>query len=124
LPPGKGFFFYNPATSTNFTFVGEVIPAPGTTNNLALPAGYAMIGSPLPAGAANITAAPVSLPLIPDMQILKWTGAGYSFAKYDSFVLDWVDANSNPTTAPSYDVGTGFFLYNPSGATTWPQSLP
>src|SRR6266700_1270057 len=51
LPPGKGFFFNNPNGPTNGTFVGQVVPSPGAANanQLALPTGYSLIGSPLPA---------------------------------------------------------------------------
>ena len=41
LPPGRGFFFFNPnATVTNFTFVGEVIPGPSSTNYFSPASGY------------------------------------------------------------------------------------
>ena len=122
LPPGKGFFFFNPFASTTVTFVGQVVPGPGVTNSLAIPSGYSLIGSPLPASVTDITAAPVSLPKIDGMQILKWTGAGYSYAAYDSGA--WVDSQFNTIPAPGLNVGQGFFLFNPFAATTWPQSLP
>jgi hypothetical protein len=124
LPPGKGFFLYNPGAAITQTFVGEVVPAPGTTNALALPTGYSLVGSVLPASATPITAAPVSLPVIDGMQLLQWNGNSYVYSSYDSGFGGWIDINFNPKTAPNYTVGQGFFLYNPGTPTTWPQSLP
>lgn len=124
LPPGKGFFFFNPGAATTFTFVGEVVPAPGATNSLALPAGYSLIGSPLPASGTSITAAPISMPEILDMTVLSWTGAGYSTRVFDGFSGSWVDGNGNPAAVPSYNVGQGFFLFNPGAPAAWKQNLP
>src|SRR6516164_4827304 len=76
LPPGKGFAFFNPGPATTLTFTGRQVPAAGTTNSLALPTGWSLLGSPLPATVTNITSAPVSLPIIDGMQILTWTGTG------------------------------------------------
>ena len=124
LPPGKAFFFFNPGAAYTQTFVGQVVPGPSTTNNLALPAGYSMVGSPLPASATAITAAPVSLPQIDGMVILQWNGSGYVYSSYDTGFGGWVDANFQSKAAPGYNVGSGFFFFNPGAPTTWPQSLP
>ena len=124
LPPGKGFFLLNPGAATTVTFVGQVVPGPATTNNLALPSGYSLIGSALPATVTDISAAPVSLPKIDGMQILQWNGSGYVYSSYDTGFGGWVDINFASKPAPGYSVGTGFFLLNPGAATTWPQSLP
>ena len=123
LPPGKGFFFFNPGPATNITFTGLIVPSPGTTNRVTLLPGYSLVGSPLPATVANITSAPVSVPLIDDMQILTWNGTNYVFSSYDSALGGWVDANFRPTAAPSYKLGQGFFIFNPGPAVTWAQSL-
>jgi hypothetical protein len=124
LPPGTGFFFFNPNSATNITFVGQVVPGPSSTNSLALPAGYSLVGSPLPANVTNISSAPVSLPLITGMQILTWNGTGYVGSLYDPTTIGWQDINGNPQPAPTYSIGEGFFFFNPNAATTWPQSLP
>ena len=124
LPPGKGFFFYNPGAATTVTFVGEVVPAPGVTNSLALPAGYSLVGSALPASVTAISAAPVRLPIVDGFQMLQWGGTGYIYSSYDSGFGGWVDANFQPKTEPGYTIGTGFFFYNPGAATTWQQWLP
>jgi hypothetical protein len=62
LPPGQGFFFFNPVAATNVTFVGQVVPNPGATNQIPLAAGYNLVGSAIPATVTAITNAPVSLP--------------------------------------------------------------
>jgi len=131
LPPGVGFFFFNPgATATNVTFVGQVVPGPSSTNNLTVAAGYSMIGSPLPANVTNISSAPVSLPLLNGMLVLTWDNVNskYVYAQYDATLgigNGWVDANLNAISAPGYSIGQGFFYFNPqSGNATWSQSLP
>src|SRR5215467_9799094 len=47
LPPGKGFFFFNPLpAATNITFIGDVVPGPGCTNCcLPLSPGFSIISS-------------------------------------------------------------------------------
>lgn len=124
LPPGKGFFFFNPLAQYTNTWVGEVVPAPGVTNTLSLPSGYSLVGSVLPASAAQVTAAPIRLPQIDGMVLLGWTGTAYTYASYDSGLGGWIDVNFNPTTEPGYTVGNGFFYFNPVGATPWQQWLP
>jgi hypothetical protein len=126
LPPGVGFFFKNPNAATNITFVGQVVPGPGTTNSVPLAAGYSMIGSALPANVTDITAAPVSLPLIDGMQILTFNSATstYKSASYLTAFGGWVDDSLNPVPAPSYSIGEGFFFKNPNAASSWKQSLP
>jgi len=124
LPPGTGFFFFNPGAATNITFVGQVVPGPSSTNTVNLPAGYSLLGSPLPANVADISAAPVSLPLINSLQILTWNGSGYVYSSYDTGFGGWIDANFAPKTAPGYSIGQGFFFFNPGAPSAWKQSLP
>jgi hypothetical protein len=127
LPPGKGFFFFNPApTATNVTFVGEVVPGPSSTNTLSLPPGFSLVGSPLPANVAQITNAPVSLPVLDGMLILQWTGTKYAQVGFDSGFGGWVGADgTTPAAAPPYTIGSGFFFFNPQPtAANWNQSLP
>jgi hypothetical protein len=133
LPPGKGFFFYNPGAATTVTFVGQVVPSPGVTNAMSLPSGYSMISTPMPVsgtlGTVTTTGNPpvpggVNMPIIDGEVILKWNGAGYNYIGYDSGNGGWVDANSNPIAAPSVNAGVGFFFYNPGAAAPWLQALP
>lgn len=124
LPPGKGFFFFNPGATYTNTWVGEVVPASGVTNTLTLPSGYSLVGSTLPAGATDISAAPVSLPLIDSSVVLKWNGSAFVYYGYDSGFGGWIDGGFNPITAPSYNVGDGFFYFNPGAGAPWKQYLP
>jgi hypothetical protein len=123
----KAFFFFNPnPTSTNFTFIGQVVPAPTSTNCLSLPPGWDMIGSPLPASVNEITNAPVSLPLLDGMIILEWDGSKYVETMFDRSAGGWVQADDvTPSVAPPYRIGQGFFLFEPSlAAIMWCQGLP
>jgi hypothetical protein len=124
LPPGKGFFFLNPLAATNVTFVGQVVPGPTSTNTLQVPAGYSLLGSPLPASVAAITNAPVSLPVADGNVILTWGGKSYVYSGLDSAFNGWVDANNNPSTAPALAIGQGFFYLNSGTPFSWSQSLP
>ena len=124
LPPGKGFFLFNPDYVATQTFVGEVTPAPCTTNTIPLPSGYSLVGSPLPADVYPIEAAPVSLPLIEGMQNLWWQGLDYDFDTWDSGFGGWVGCGFLPTKPPGYSVGQGFFFYNPGPAAGWSEALP
>jgi hypothetical protein len=129
LPPGKGFFFFNPATTaTNFTFVGQVVPGPGSSNTIPLTPGYSLVGSALPAAVPVITNSPVSLPTILGMYILQWSNGKYTQTIYDTTVAGgpWVQADdTTPTTAPGYSIGSGVFIFNPNTTTVnWTQSLP
>ena len=110
---------------TNLIFTGLIVPSPGTTNSINLPSGYSLIGSPLPATVAQITNAPVSLPVLDGMLILQWDGSNYVQTGFDSGFGGWVAADGHtPNVAPSYRVGQGFFFFNPGPAKTWQQSLP
>jgi hypothetical protein len=127
LPPGTGFFFFNPATTaTNITFVGQVVPGPSSTNSLSLAPGFNLIGSPLPATVNQITNPPVSLPVLDGMLILTWNGKGYAQTGFDSGFGGWVGADGQtPSAAPPYAIGQGFFFFNPqTTAAKWNQSLP
>jgi hypothetical protein len=127
LPPGKGFFFFNPnRTATNFAFMGKVVPGPGTTNCMVLNPGYSLIGSSLPGAINQITSAPVSLPIIDGMYIFQWNGSTYEITIYDSTAGGWVQADdTTPSFAPPYVIGQGFFLFNSHvTANVWCQTLP
>ena len=106
------------------TYVGTVVPAPSVTNNLSLPPGYSLAGSPMPVGGA-ITASPVKLPLIDGMVVLQWNGVGYVYSGFDSGFGGWIDSGFSPVPEPVYTVASGFFYFNPGATSTnWSQSLP
>jgi hypothetical protein len=126
LPPGKGFFFFNPLGATNVTFVGQVVPNPGSTNSINLASGYSLVGSAIPATVTSITNAPVSLPVIDGMILLQWDASKQKYVQtgFDSGFGGWVDANDNPSAAPPLAIGQGFFFFNPLAAQNWNQALP
>ncbi len=122
VPPGRGFFFFNPNPAFTNTFVGSVVPSPGATNTLSLPPGYSLVGSVLPvAGAA--TAAPVGVPAIDACIIVTFDGIAY-----DSRYLDtgaWLkSSDDSPTSDHNLTVGQGFFYFNPGLAAPWTHTLP
>jgi hypothetical protein len=124
LPPGKGFFLYNPGAQTNITFTGQIVPGPASTNIITLPPGYSLVGSRLPANVTNITSSPVNLPLIDGMLILRWNVTNYIMFAYDKAFGGWIDGDFNYQPAPAYNLGEGFFFFNPGHAVDWVQSLP
>jgi hypothetical protein len=124
LPPGRGFFFFNPGPSTNIVFEGRITPSPGGSNSIPLATGYSLVGSVLPASVTNIAIAPINLPLIDGMIILTWNGTGYVYSLFDSGLGGWTDSSLRPTLAPAYSLGQGFFIFNPGPPVTWVQSLP
>lgn len=126
VPPGVGFFLNPPAGATN-TFVGETVPAPGTTNTLNIPSGNQLIASPLPVGGA-VTNSGWSFPTTDGALVSKWTGSSFNVWTYDSTVGiaadNWYsDDGFTPKAAPAFNVGEGFF-YNAPAAGQWKQSLP
>jgi hypothetical protein len=122
LPPGRGFFFFNPGTAYTNTWVGTVVPDPGVTNSLSLPPGFSLVGSVMPVAATDITAAPVSLPAIDACIVSTFNGVAYDTRTLDTGV--WYDNAFNAVAAPSYTVGKGFFYFNPGATAPWKQSLP
>jgi hypothetical protein len=152
LPPGTGFFIQNQGPAGVNTFVGSVIPAPGTTNDLSVPFGNTLVGSPLPVAGALDTA--FQFPLAPlndggtiaagklsGFSILTWTGAAYKSVFYE---CDYTSNNLGPNAAhpagptngwatdafgttaaaaPTIGVGQGFFIQNQGPVGTWAQTL-
>jgi hypothetical protein len=152
LPPGLGFFINNAGLAGTNTFVGNVRPAPGTTNTIAVVLGNAAYGSALPVAGqiANNDGSPnpFQLPLSPlnntysqpagtvnSFTILTWNGNGYNHVYYEN---DFTSANtagvvtngwgtdSNPSgqaVPPTIAVGQGFFINNAGLAGSWAQTL-
>jgi hypothetical protein len=123
VTPGNGFFFYNPGAAYTNTWVGEVRPAPGTTNTMSMPSGYSLVGSVMPVAGANIGAAPVGLPTPDGCIVSTFNGVAYDQRTLDG--SDWLSLPSFAiTTAPGHVVGRGFFFFNPGSAVNWNQTLP
>jgi hypothetical protein len=125
IPPGKGFYISPGSVYTN-TFVGNVVPAPGTTNSLAIGAGNSLIGSPLPiSGTLSNAAFQLS---IPDATIISvW--AGNHFNTYwvenigDPGGAWWTDSSDSVhAVPPTINIGGAFYI-SPGSAFNWQQSL-
>src|SRR5262249_29740669 len=93
LPPGKGFFINNGGPVITNTFVGNVVPAPGTTNHFIIGAGNQLIASRLPVE-GKITDPQFQFPIAPfsdpggnpgcDQFFLNtWNGTGFDTVYYE-----------------------------------------
>jgi hypothetical protein len=145
LPPGKGFFINNGGPIFTNTFVGNVVPAPGTTNNYSVVAGNQMIGSRLPvAGLFNASSfqAPIAAlsdvggnPGMDSFYVNTFNGASFNSVYYEQ---DFTSANTGGAvtngwatdasgaaqgTIPNIRIGQGYFLNNGGPITTWSQTL-
>jgi hypothetical protein len=110
--PGKGFFYYNAGGSTEtVTFVGQVRQGALAT---ALPPGFALISTPVPA-ALGLNSN--SFPLIAGAQVLTFVNNDYLIDITDG--TQWYDNNTGNPVDLRPVVGQGYFYYNPASATTW-----
>jgi hypothetical protein len=109
LPPGKGFFYNAPAAAT-LTLVGEV---PQGATSIALPAGYAMIGTYTPQ-ALELSAAN-GFPMVENTSYLKFANNDYT--SYLVVGGAWYDKDANPVTVVPA-IGSGYFINAPA-ATAW-----
>jgi hypothetical protein len=120
LPVGQGFFVRNSSTTdiTN-TFVGNVIIGIPGTNVTALPAGYTLVGTPVPVGGTLNDLGPNTINLggvLPNKsQVVVYdSGTGlYTTASKQSGAWN---------TNLSLSVGQGFFVRS-QAATNWTQTL-
>jgi hypothetical protein len=123
IPPGVGFMMQCSVAAFTNTFVGNVIINSGATNNLAVGAGYELVGSPVPYGGTltngsdngtNTLNLGTSMPK--GTSIDTWNN-GFALAAHRSTVGAgaW---SANPSFVP----GQGFFLIPPT-ATNWQQTL-
>ncbi len=122
IAPGTGFFLNSSGPTTNFTFVGSVVPSVGGTNTITIPNGqYVLLGSALPVSGTPGAAASLNFPLEDGFvqTILTFTGGHYQYYSYDG---GWVDQNDSPTATPSLNVGQGFFFVNNGSPTNWVQT--
>jgi hypothetical protein len=134
LQVGQGFFLV-PAGNTTNLFLGTVAVSVGTSNVTALAnGGTYLVASPVPYGGSVTNGNPLtgvggvglsSLNGLPDgSQLLLW-----NINHYDTYFSDsgspslWDDSTQTPiATAPSINVGQGFFLV-PAGNFNWKVGL-
>jgi hypothetical protein len=137
LTNGMGYFLYSPNAVTNVVAGAVSVAGPGNptsvnppaTNNMPIPAGYALVGSAIPLG-GSVTNGIFDAPLEDGSTFVIWNGGSYDQTLYSpslqsalSLPSPWMDPNSfAPLDPPTLSVGQGFFLYSPN-QTTWVQTL-
>jgi len=149
LAPGTGFFILNTLQVATNTWVGNVKPGPGSTNNAPIGLGTSLVASTLPVSAALANTGLMAFPLAPlndgggapagtlnQITVHTWLGASYATAYYESdftpnnasgnsAYVGWATDNSGatPIPAPTINVGNGFFILNTLQTATWAQGL-
>jgi hypothetical protein len=129
LPPGKGFFLLAAGAVTN-TFAGTVAVNVGSSNVMALPSSFALVGSVIPSG-GPVTNSLINLTNVPaGSQLYLWdqTHGKYIIDYYDPGAggpgTTWLMSDDGtPTNTPSITIGQGFFLL-PASPFNWQENLP
>jgi hypothetical protein len=134
LPVGKGFTFIPQAALTN-TFAGAVAVQVGTSNTNTYPVGGDIyyVGSAIPYagsvtnGSATGGGLNLNLPPAQDFtQVLIWSPTAAKVTLYQTdhgSSTGWDDANFNPITPPSLNVGDAFELIPIASNLQWIQGL-
>lgn len=117
IAPGRGFFVKNGgagAPDVTNTFVGSE----SLSNNVVLPTGYSLVGSPLAFAGDLTTSTNINLgnTLPKQSALLRWDVPTQSYVGANKTIAGW---NNGLTIA----VGEGFFV-KPGSATNWIQVLP
>ena len=125
LPLGKGFYLNPPAHFTN-TFVGNVVPAPGATNNLSIGIGNFLVGSVLPVG-GYVTNSATNLKLADGTYVNQWTGSKFNTFYFDSSLGiapdGWYQSDGlTPGAPPQLNIGQSMYINGPA-AIVWQQHL-
>ena len=121
VPPGVGFFMTTPTAFTN-TFVGNVVPGNGGTNDLPMTGLFQLVSSTLPVAGTITNPADqggnaLNLANLPKGTLIQiWNGAGYT--PVSRSLIGAGAWSSNPTIG----VGQGFFIKT-GGTTNWEQTL-
>lgn len=146
LNPGTGFIINNVGPVYTNTFVGDVVPSPGTSNVFTIGPGNRLIGSVLPvSGNQTGLTSPLPAPLAPlndgaanpnnnfnSFYVITWNGAGFNSVYYENdFTVNnvgagyagWaVDATPTaPATPPSIAIGQGYYINNVGPTANWIQ---
>lgn len=144
LNPGTGFIVNNSGPVYTNTFIGNVVPQPGTTNVLHVGGGNQLVGSVLPvAGNQTGLTSPLPSPLAalddgganPNnyfnaFYILTFNGIGYDSVYYENdFTANNLGAGfagwatdgsgSTPATPPVINIGQGYFINNSGPVADW-----
>jgi hypothetical protein len=150
LNPGTGFIINNTGPNYTNTFLGDVVPNPGSTNTKSIGPGNQLIGSPTPfvtnsAGQAYGVNASIPSPIAAlddnaanpnnyfnNFYILRWTGSGFTQVYYENdFTVNNVGAGyagwavdgtpSAPASPPDIRIGEGYYFNNTGPSNVWIQ---
>jgi len=124
LPPGIGFFLYNPGGSSSLTFVGDV-PQGNLTNNIA--ANYGIYSSIVPQ-AGTLTS--LGFPAQDSMVYYSYNAGAQHYNQSLTYFFfgagdpnnGWYDQSFNPAD-PTPSVAEGFLLRNPGSAVAWGRTF-
>jgi len=116
LPPGLGFFFYNPNARFTNTFVGEVNQ--GALSKI-IPLGYSVHSSLIPLTGYLQTDLGLTN-AAPGDTVYLWNGANLVPCAKDLFDFTWQPLpppySCDPVQGPLIPIGTGFFYQGQSGS--------
>ena len=150
LDPGTGFILNNGGPHITNTFLGDVVPNPGTTNLFGIGSGNKLIGSPAPfvtnsAGQAYGTSGSIPSPLAAlddgganpnnnfnSFYVIRWNGSGFNSVYYENdFTANnfgppyagWAVDNvpSAPAAVPNINIGEGYYFNNGGPSNAWIQ---
>jgi hypothetical protein len=121
LPPGTGWFYNNPnTTASTLTLVGEVPQGAGLA--VALPSGYALVGTYTPTATSLSTTN--GFPVVEGMLYLTFNNAINNYVISIASGGAWYDnATGDPIADPTPAVSQGYFINNPAAATTWTRNF-
>jgi hypothetical protein len=121
LPPGVGFFL-KASSATNITFVGNVVPASGSSVTNVLGVGLYPVGSLTPYADVVTNAATFNLQVAGATTLQQWSIPNQQFALFTYSALSHTWKQGSTPTNPVINVAEGFFI-SPSTATNWVQTL-
>jgi len=122
IPPGTGFFLFNPYTSNcTVTIAGSVLQG---TNTTTMRPGFTLAGVQVPQAITLDRTATNNFPAIEGMEYLVFTNTGHGggYAVGDTYAdnvndvgfIGWYDNITNNQVFPTPAVGQGFFMFNPT----------
>jgi hypothetical protein len=126
IPPGVGFFYFNPGASATLTLTGTVLQG---TNSVHLGSGYSLISTIAPQAITLDTTATNNFPAGEGDVFLGFTGG--TFSQNDTYAattadvgfIGWYDSNTGNPASPTPAVGQGFFYYNAGSAKSWSRNF-
>jgi hypothetical protein len=127
IPPGKGFFYFNPDTTNDtLTVTGTVLQG---TNSVPIPSGYSILSTIVPEAITIDTTATNNFPAGEGDIYLAFTGGGfsenytYATTTADVGFIGWYDSNSGDPVSPTPAIGQGFYYFNQSSAKSWSRNF-